>query len=211
MNSEFYLGLIDQGSRMLIPGIAACALFYRKNLSHRSLLFVIYLSLYFLFNIPTIVNPNNELRWLLYSVTSLLETLFFVYFSLKYFPTIANLRYLLFGLIMMLWIMSYGKLWWSAWPLEVSPFFNTITNATLALMSAIILFRMTSIMDAITKSVEFWFFCGIFVYKFSTVFLVAYIPFSFHHEVWYLHSLYFFFGGVFYFIGFCQSCADDHK
>ncbi|MFO0359298.1 MAG: hypothetical protein ACK50N_02265 [Flavobacteriales bacterium] len=211
MNSDFYLGLIDQGSRMLIPGVAACAFIYRKNLTRRSVQFVVYLLLYFLFNIPSMVSADIELRWLLHSVISLFESLFLICFSLKYFESFQKYRFLWCGAIVTLWALSYGKLWWSGWPIEVSPFFNTISNASLALMSAIILFRMTAIFESITKSVEFWFFCGIFVYKFSTVFLVAYIPFSFHHEVWYLHSLYFFFGGVFYFIGFCQSCADPQK
>jgi hypothetical protein len=211
MKGDIYLGLIDQGARMLIPGVAACALIYRKSLTRRSAQFVVYLVLYFIFNIPSMVNADGHLRWMLHSVISLFETLFLIVFSLKYFKSLQKYQLLSCGLIVLLWGISFGKLWWSGWPMEVSPFFNTISNASLALMAAIILFRMTSALESVTKSVEFWLFCGVFVYKFSTVFLVAYIPFSFHHEVWYLHSLYFFFGGVFYFIGFCQSCADVQK
>ncbi|MFN6379533.1 MAG: hypothetical protein ACK4WD_09670 [Flavobacteriales bacterium] len=197
--------LLDIGARGLIPLIVICAIYHWENLSKRAKRFVFYLSLYFIINLPTFFDGDDRLRWSAFSIATLLESLFLYHFVSEHIKGISNLRFLWMGFIVMLWFFSFGKLWFPSLPLEVTPFFNTIVNAMLALLAAVVLFKTVSSEHPLDRNIEFWLFCGVFVYKLSTVLLVAFIPFSFHSDVWYLHSLYFIFGGVFYIIGFCRT------
>ncbi len=197
---------LDIGARTLIPIIVFCAIYNREKLTKRTKLFVIYLASYFLINLPTFFhNESENLRWTAFSIATLLESLFLYYFISEHIKSISRLRFLWMGIIVLLWFFSFGKLWFPFLTTEVTPFFNTIVNAMLALLSAVVLFKTVSSEHPLDRNIEFWLFCGVFVYKLSTVLLVAFIPFSFHSDVWYLHSLYFIFGGVFYVIGFCRS------
>ncbi len=205
MEERNLLTALDVGSRAVIPIIVLCYVLRRRRITKRSLFFLIFIIISFALNVPTFFFNSSGLRWKMFSILSLLESVFIYFFSLKFIPSLRSLRQIWISLIVLLWFFSFGKVWSELWPFDVTPFFNTITNAMLALMSAVILFKMVSDDDSVLRIPDFWFFSGLFIYKFSTVLLVAFIPFSFLSDMWYLHSLYYFFGSIFFLIGFCRE------